>query len=143
MTLVLAAAAGFLAARLLWVLLRPTFRQPGLLRENYRGEPVPTAAGVVLPLALLVVEGGRVVAGSAGVGSAGGLSDGRASVAAAAAGLGIRVVAVAEPAYGGELVEGIEAALDALGELGEGDAVLVKGSRVAGLERLAERLARR
>ncbi|MDP9418785.1 MAG: UDP-N-acetylmuramoylalanyl-D-glutamyl-2, 6-diaminopimelate--D-alanyl-D-alanine ligase, partial [Actinomycetota bacterium] len=64
-------------------------------------------------------------------------------VAAAAAELGIRVVAVAEPAYGGELVEGIEAALDALGELGEGDAVLVKGSRVAGLERLAERLLKR
>ena len=36
----------------------------------------------------------------------------------------------------------IDEALAALGDLGDGDAVLVKGSRVAGLERLAERAAR-
>jgi UDP-N-acetylmuramoyl-tripeptide--D-alanyl-D-alanine ligase len=35
-------------------------------------------------------------------------------------------------------VPDVEAAVAALGELGDGDAVLVKGSRVAGLERLAE-----
>ena len=54
--------------------------------------------------------------------------------------LGIRVVAVGEPAYGSEVVAGIDEALAELGELAEGDAVLVKGSRVAGLERLADRL---
>ena len=36
---------------------------------------------------------------------------------------------------------GVEGAFDALGELREGDVVLVKASRVAGLERLAGRLA--
>ncbi len=66
-----------------------------------------------------------------------------ANVAAAAAGLGIEVLAVGEPAYGVEVVDDVDAALDALGELGEGDAVLVKGSRVAGLERLAADLLRR
>ncbi|MDP9006489.1 MAG: UDP-N-acetylmuramoyl-tripeptide--D-alanyl-D-alanine ligase, partial [Actinomycetota bacterium] len=66
-----------------------------------------------------------------------------ANVAAAAAGLGIEVLAVDEPAYGVEVVDDVDAALDALGELGEGDAVLVKGSRVAGLERLAADLLRR
>jgi UDP-N-acetylmuramoyl-tripeptide--D-alanyl-D-alanine ligase len=56
--------------------------------------------------------------------------------------LGIRVIAVDEPAYG-VAVAALDAALDSLGPLGDGDAVLVKGSRVAGLERLAERLTRR
>jgi UDP-N-acetylmuramoyl-tripeptide--D-alanyl-D-alanine ligase len=60
------------------------------------------------------------------------------AVAALAAELGVRVVALAEPRYGGEQVPDVEAAVAALGELGDGDAVLVKGSRVAGLERLAE-----
>lgn len=71
MTLALAAGAGFLAGRLLWLLLRPAFAVPTVQRENYRGRPVPTAAGLVLPAALVVVEAGRVVAGSADVGTAG------------------------------------------------------------------------
>lgn len=62
--------------------------------------------------------------------------------ASLAASLGIRVVAVAEPHYGTEVVNDVDEALAVLGELGAGDAVLVKGSRVAGLERLAARLRR-
>ncbi|MEY2404977.1 MAG: hypothetical protein QOD38_2528, partial [Acidimicrobiaceae bacterium] len=45
--------------------------------------------------------------------------------------------------YGIEVVADVDAAtraLDALEGLGDGDAVLVKGSRVAGLEQLAARL---
>lgn len=61
-------------------------------------------------------------------------------VATLAASLGIRVIAVAERRYGGEDVADIEEARSRLGELTAGDAVLVKGSRVAGLERLAELL---
>lgn len=52
--------------------------------------------------------------------------------------LGIEVVAVDVPAYGGTLVADVAGAVDALGPLGPGDAVLLKGSRVAGLERLVE-----
>ena len=63
------------------------------------------------------------------------------AVVALASELGIRVVAVGEPAYGCEVVGDADEALAALGPLAEGDAVLVKGSRVAGLERLAARLA--
>ena len=71
-----------------------------------------------------------------------------AAAASLAARLGITVVAVDAPAYsrGDALVihaEGIDGALEALrdlGGLGAGEAVLVKGSRVAGLERLVERL---
>lgn len=54
---------------------------------------------------------------------------------------GVRLISVASPAYGGEDVPDIDAAVAAVGELGPDDAVLVKGSRVAGLERLAARLA--
>jgi UDP-N-acetylmuramoyl-tripeptide--D-alanyl-D-alanine ligase len=55
--------------------------------------------------------------------------------------LGVEVIGVGVAAYGGTTVEGLEAAADALGELNEGDAVLLKGSRVAGLERLLHLLA--
>ena len=58
-------------------------------------------------------------------------------VGALAAELGIRVVAVAAPDYGGEAVSSAEEALDVLGPVGKGDAVLVKGSRAAGLEVVA------
>ena len=54
--------------------------------------------------------------------------------------LGIRVVAVGTDAYGTEHVRDIAGALVALGRLGPDDAVLVKGSRVAALERLAAKL---
>ncbi|MCU1375339.1 MAG: UDP-N-acetylmuramoylalanyl-D-glutamyl-2,6-diaminopimelate--D-alanyl-D-alanine ligase, partial [Actinomycetia bacterium] len=62
------------------------------------------------------------------------------AVAELASSLGIRVLSLAEPRYGGVQVADVDAAVDALGALADGDAVLVKGSRVAGLERLAARL---
>jgi UDP-N-acetylmuramoyl-tripeptide--D-alanyl-D-alanine ligase len=68
--------------------------------------------------------------------------DAHRRVAQQAADLGIEVIAVDAPQYGGAAndVSGIDAALRALGPVGDGDAVLVKGSRVAGLERLASAL---
>lgn len=62
-------------------------------------------------------------------------------IAALARALGIDVViAVGAPAYGADNVDSVEAAAAAVGPVGEGDAVLVKGSRAAGLERLAAAL---
>ena len=63
-------------------------------------------------------------------------------IAAQAKNLGIAVIAVDEPAYGDDAthVSGVDGAVAALGDLGAGDAVLVKGSRVAALERVAEAL---
>lgn len=56
--------------------------------------------------------------------------------------MGIEVIAVDTPEYGeGALhVADLDDAVERLGPIGPGDAVLVKGSRVAGLERLAARL---
>src|SRR5690606_2633293 len=51
--------------------------------------------------------------------------------------LGIEVVAVGTPDYGGTVVPDLDGVAAALGDLGPDDAVLLKGSRVAGLERLA------
>jgi UDP-N-acetylmuramoyl-tripeptide--D-alanyl-D-alanine ligase len=59
-------------------------------------------------------------------------------VAMHASSTGIEVVAVDEPAYGVPVVADVAAAADYVGQLAEGDAVLVKGSRVAGLERLVD-----
>ncbi len=68
------------------------------------------------------------------------------NVAARAAELRVTVISVGEPAYGvAAAVSDIDAALELLSGMGvprAGDAVLVKGSRVAGLERLSERLAK-
>ena len=53
---------------------------------------------------------------------------------------GVEVMAVGTELYGVEPLPDPAAALAAIGPLGDGDAVLVKGSRVAGLERVAEAL---
>lgn len=64
------------------------------------------------------------------------------AIALQAESLGIAVIAVDEPFYGSTAthVADIDAAVAALAGLGNGDAVLVKGSRVAALERVAEKL---
>jgi len=62
-----------------------------------------------------------------------------ADVSARARALGIEVVAVGTDLYGPDPVDDVTAAL---GPLGAGDVVLVKGSRVAGLERVAAQLSR-
>jgi UDP-N-acetylmuramoyl-tripeptide--D-alanyl-D-alanine ligase len=65
------------------------------------------------------------------------------AVTAEATEANVRVIAVAAGAYGpdAEHVGDVDEALVALGDIDAGTAVLVKGSRVTALERLAERLA--
>jgi len=88
-TVLLALAVGFLGGRLAWTMLAHTFAHPIFERSNYRGEPVVTAAGVVLPLVLLVVEGGRALAGAVGTGTRVGLTGGRTLVLLAVLGFGL------------------------------------------------------
>lgn len=71
MTILVALAVGFLAARLVWVMMRPVLAHELFQRENYRGKRLPTAAGLVLALGLLLVEAGRVVVSAAADGASG------------------------------------------------------------------------
>jgi hypothetical protein len=84
-----ATLVGFLAGRLIWVLVRPAFTTSITVRPNWRGREVVTAAGVVVPLAALVVEAGRAVAGAGGAGEPGGLTGARALVLLVAVGFGL------------------------------------------------------
>lgn len=64
------------------------------------------------------------------------------SMAELAQSLGIEVIAVGTDAYSGVTpVESVEDVPAVLGELGPGDAVLVKGSRSTGLERVVDQIA--
>lgn len=71
MNLLLALLAGALAARLLLATTGAALAHPVLRRQNYRGHELPTAAGVLLVVAVLAVEGGRALLGLIGVGGAG------------------------------------------------------------------------
>lgn len=88
-SVVVAIVVGYLGARLTWLVARPLFSLPALARQNYRGRTLPTAAGIVLPLAAVLVEGGRAVAGSFGVGDGPGIGTVRALVLMAALGFGL------------------------------------------------------
>jgi hypothetical protein len=68
-------------------LLQPVFDLPLLARENYRGRSVATAAGVVIPIALVLVEGGRVLLASLDAGQP--LTSMRAMVLVSALGFGL------------------------------------------------------
>lgn len=87
-SIVVAVVVGYLAARLTWLAARPLFTLPALVRHNFRGRALPTAAGVVLPLAAVLVEGGRGVVASFGVGD-GPARGARLLVLAAALGFGL------------------------------------------------------
>ena len=83
-----ALVVGYLAARLTWLAARPLFALPALARRNFRGRSLPTAAGIVLPLAAVLVEGGRAVVATFGVGD-GPAVGARALLLVAAMGFGL------------------------------------------------------
>ena len=120
-----------------------------LLNDCYNANPLSMRAGL---LALAALPAGRRIAVLGTMAELGDYAAGEhAAASALAASLDISVVAVDAPDYasGGTRVvqassiDGAAAALAEMGGLGPEDAVLVKGSRVAGLERLVERLVDR
>jgi UDP-N-acetylmuramoyl-tripeptide--D-alanyl-D-alanine ligase len=111
-----------------------------VLNDAYNANPTSMTAALRSLAALPARRRVAVLGLMAELGAEG--QDAHRRVAQQAADLGIEVIAVDAPQYGGAAkdVSGIDAALRALGPVGDGDAVLVKGSRVAGLERLASAL---
>jgi hypothetical protein len=67
-TIVLALAAGYVAAVLLLATTTAVLGHPVLERENYRGHRLPTAAGFLLVAAVVAVEGGRTLLSVVGLG---------------------------------------------------------------------------
>jgi UDP-N-acetylmuramyl pentapeptide phosphotransferase/UDP-N-acetylglucosamine-1-phosphate transferase len=113
-SLLAALVVGYLAARLTWLATRPVFALPALARQNYRGRSLPTAAGIVLALAAALVEGGRAVAGSFGVGDGPGLGGVRLLVLVAA--LGFTLLGFIDDLAGGGAERGFRGHLRALAE---------------------------
>jgi UDP-N-acetylmuramoyl-tripeptide--D-alanyl-D-alanine ligase len=110
-----------------------------VLNDAYNANPTSVRAALASLAALPAERRIAVVGRMAELGPS--EVDDHQGIVAEARRLGIEVLAVGTSLYGDvPTVADVDAALDALGELTEADAVLVKGSRVAGLERLAERL---
>lgn len=109
-----------------------------VLNDAYNANPTSMAAAL---RSLADLPASRRVAVLGLMAELGGSSDDdHAAIGELARSLGIEVVSVGVAAYGGTVVADVDDALGALGPLGPGDAVLLKASRVAGLERLAARL---
>ena len=56
MTVLVGFLAGWAAGLGGWLMLRPTFAAPIFTRQNHRGRSLPTAVGLVLPLAVMASE---------------------------------------------------------------------------------------
>lgn len=84
-----ALVVGFVTLRFVFVTGRSLLAAPALRRENFRGRPVPTAAGILVPVTVLFVEAGRSVLGALGLGDDPGLDVARASMLLAVVGFAL------------------------------------------------------
>jgi UDP-N-acetylmuramyl pentapeptide phosphotransferase/UDP-N-acetylglucosamine-1-phosphate transferase len=104
---------------------------PTLQRPNYRGHLLPTGAGVLIVLALLVIEAARAILGSLGVGDDPGLTIQRSEVLFAAFGFGL--LGLIDDLVGGDSRRGFRGHIGALfhGEITTGFLKLFGGAGVA------------
>lgn len=131
MSVLLGLATGFLAVRLLWFASAGLFRSVALARPNHRGRYVPTGAGVLVALAVVVVEGGRALAGSVDIGSV--ETPGGARTLVLIAAVGFAAVGFLDDVLGGDAERGWRAHLMALreGRLSAGGVKLLGGGALA------------
>lgn len=111
-----------------------------ILNDSYNAGPASMAAALAALATLPASRRVAVLGPMAELGTAADSAHRRIAELAHAS--EIEVIAVGTGHYGAAAVEVPDAAsaLGRLGDLGEGDAVLVKGSRIAGLERVAHAL---
>lgn len=89
MNVAVAFAVGLLVVRAVAVAGREFLAADALQRRNYRDRLVPTGAGILLAVGLVVIEGGRVVLGAFDVGNETGLTEARALVLIAVLGFAL------------------------------------------------------
>lgn len=89
MIVVVGAVVGLLTVRLLVMSGRDVLDAPALERRNYRDRALPTAAGLLVILAVLIVEAGRDTLGAFGLGDQPGENIARALVLFACLGFGL------------------------------------------------------
>jgi UDP-N-acetylmuramyl pentapeptide phosphotransferase/UDP-N-acetylglucosamine-1-phosphate transferase len=88
MTVVVAFVVGLVTVRFLRIVSGEILTSPALERRNYRDRVVPTAGGLFIVLAVLLIEAGRSVLGAVGVGAESGLTEARSAVLFAVFGFG-------------------------------------------------------
>jgi UDP-N-acetylmuramoyl-tripeptide--D-alanyl-D-alanine ligase len=118
--------------------LRRTARGAAVLNDAYNANPVSVQAALEALVHLPARRRVAVLGPMAELGVSSAAEHRR--IGELARSLGVGVIAVDAPEYGGEHAAGIDEALALLGPVDADVAVLVKGSRVAGLERLVARL---
>jgi UDP-N-acetylmuramoyl-tripeptide--D-alanyl-D-alanine ligase len=109
-----------------------------ILDDSYNANPASMASALD---ALAALPGRRRVAVLGVMAELGpGSAEAHRAVGARAQALGLELISVGAPDYGVADAGDLDGVVDRLGRLGEGDVVLVKGSRVAGLVELAAAL---
>ena len=121
--------------------LHRTRRGARVINDAYNANPMSMAAALRALAAVPARRHLAVLGVMAELGEAGEAQ--HRAVRELAEALDIDVLAVAAPAYGAPGVGTVDEAFALIGELDGGDAVLLKGSRVAGLDVLAARLLER
>ncbi|HYV60056.1 MAG TPA: hypothetical protein VFA62_08310, partial [Acidimicrobiia bacterium] len=89
MSVLVGILVGAVTAWFLRIAGREMLEFPALERANYRGHALPTAGGIIIILAVLVIEAGRAIAGAAGIGDEPGLTLSRSLVLFAVFGFGL------------------------------------------------------
>jgi UDP-N-acetylmuramyl pentapeptide phosphotransferase/UDP-N-acetylglucosamine-1-phosphate transferase len=130
-TVVLGVACGFLAAQLIWRMSAGLFASVVLQRPNYRSHYLPTGAGMVVALAVAVVEGGRALAAAAGIGDVPGPGVARTVMLGGV--FGFAALGFVDDVLGGDAERGWRAHLRALsaGRLSAGGVKLFGGGMLA------------